>query len=110
MKLRASLAGIEAKEAGGKYGGAAAMVAGALFVAILGYVFLIVCIVFGIAAAFESRHAWIWIMGGAAFLHLGGAAALFFLARKRVKGGAFPATMEELKKDELWLKNLASQK
>ena len=106
FRARLALAGIEAREAGVHYGVAAAMVAGALFIAILGYVFLIITLVFAIAAAFDSARAWLGVMGVAALLHLGGAAALVWLASRRVGKGAFHETLAELKKDQLWLTQL----
>ena len=64
-KARLALAGIEAREAGAHYGLAAAMIAGALFIAVLGYVFLVITLVFALAAAFDSAHAWLWVMAAA---------------------------------------------
>lgn len=109
LSARLALVGIEAKEAGAHYGMAAAMVAVGLFIAVLGYVFLVITAVFGIAAAFEAKHAWIVVLGGAALLHLGGAVALVALARRQVKIGAFSGTLEELKKDQQWLTKLANK-
>ena len=99
---------MEAKEAGAHYGVATGMIAAALFVAILGYVFLVLTAIFGIAAACDARYAWIWVLGGAALLHLGGAVALVLLARRRLRIGAFSLTLEEFKKDQAWLSRLAS--
>ena len=59
LKARVTLAGIEAKAAGAHYGIAAAMVAGALFIAVLGYVFLVLTVVFAIASALGGGRAWI---------------------------------------------------
>ena len=108
-RARFTLAGLEAREAGGRFGLATAMVAGALFIAVLGYVFLVITVVFAIAAAFDARSAWLWVLAAAAFLHLGGAAALVWLAYQRVQAGAFPATLEELKKDQQWLTQLTNK-
>ncbi len=110
LKARLTLATLEAREAGAHYGIAAGMAVGALFVAVLGYVFLVITAVFAVAAMFESRHAWIWVMGGAALLHLAGAGALVFLAWQRVKTGAFTATLEEFKKDQQWLTDLTNHR
>lgn len=109
LKARLTLAGLEAKEAGANYGVAAAMVAGALFIAVLGYVFLIVATVFAIGAAFGGGSAWIAVMGGAALLHLGGAGLLLWIARRRCKAGAFENTLAELKKDQQWLTHLTGK-
>ena len=91
------------------YGIALALVVAALFVAVLGYVFLVITAVFGIAAAWDWDHAWIVVLGVAALLHLGGAVALVFVARGKVKGGVFEATIEELKKDNEWLTQLTKK-
>lgn len=109
FSARLALLGIEAREAGAHYGMAAAMVAAGLFIAVLGYVFLVITAVFAIAAAFESRHAWIVVLGGAALLHFAGAAALGVLARRQMRIGAFSGTLEELKKDQQWLTKLANK-
>jgi uncharacterized membrane protein YqjE len=106
--VRLRLAGIEAKEAGAQYGLATGMIALGAFAAVLGYIFLVITAVFAIAAAFDEEHAWLWIMGGAAVLHLGGATALVLIAIRRLKAGAFSHTIEEFKKDQTWLRNLAS--
>ena len=77
--------------------------------AVLGYVFLVITAVFGIAAAWDWRHAWIVVLGIAALLHLGGAAALGLLARQRIKDKSFDGTLEELKKDHEWLTQLTKK-
>ena len=108
-KARLALAGIEAREAGAHYGLAAAMIAGALFIAVLGYVFLVITLVFALAAAFDSAHAWLWVMAAAALLHLAGAAALVWLASRRLGQGAFPETLAEFQKDQQWLTQLTKK-
>ena len=109
LRARLALIGIEAKEAGAHYGVAAAMAAAGLFVALLGYVFLIITLVFGIAASFDWRHAWIVVLGGAALVHMGGAVALLLLARRRMRAGTFPISLDEFKKDQEWLTRLANK-
>ena len=109
VKARLSLAGIEAREAGAHYGLAAVMVGAALFIAVLGYVFLVITLVFAIASAFNSDHAWLWVMAAAALLHLAGAAALLWLAMRRVGKGAFPMTLSEFQKDQQWLTQLTKK-
>ena len=108
-KARLSLASIEAREAGAHYGLAAAMIVGALFVAVLGYVFLVITLVFALAAAFDSAHAYLWVMAAAALLHLAGAAALVWLASRRLGQGAFPETLAEFQKDQQWLTQLTKK-
>lgn len=98
------LLGIESKEAARQYAVAGALAAGALFVVVLGYLFLIVSVVFAIAAAFDNPHAWIWIMAAAALLHLLGAAGLLWSAYTRARPPVFTATIAELHKDSQWLR------
>ena len=109
LKARLALAGLEAKTAGAHYGITAAMFAGALFIAVLGYVFLVITVVFAIAASFGGGRAWIAVMGAAAVLHLGGAVLLVWLARRRCMPGAFEDTRAELKKDQQWLTHLTAK-
>ena len=109
FRARLTLVALEAKAAGAHYGLAAAMVVGALFVAVLGYVFLVITAVFAVAAGFDGDHAWIIVMGVAAVVHLGGAALLVFLAWRRVQGGAFDETISEFKKDQQWLNRLTAK-
>lgn len=109
LRARLTLLMLEGKDAGLHYGIALALVIAALFVAVLGYVFLVITMVFAIAAAWDWEHAWIVVLGGAALLHLGGAVALVFVARGKVKSGAFEITIEELKKDHEWLNQLTKR-
>lgn len=108
FKARAALVGIEAKEAGANYGMAVAFVAAALLLGLLAYVFLIITAVFGVAALFEGRHAWIWVMGATALIHAAAAGLLIFIAMRRFKTGAFPLTFEEFSKDQKWLTRLSN--
>lgn len=107
LKARASLFSIEAKEAGLHYGLAGAFVAAALVLVFLGYLFLIITVVFAIAAALGGGNTWIGVLGVAALLHLGGAFGLVLAARKKVQSGAFQITAEELTKDREWLTNFS---
>jgi uncharacterized membrane protein YqjE len=110
LLARLSLAGLEAKEAGAHYGIAAGLLVAGLFVAVLGYVFLVTTAVFGIAAAFDGRHVWIWVMAGAALLHIGGAVALIVCGVRRMRTGAFSSTIAEFQKDKEWLNHLANNR
>ena len=102
-RARLALVGLEGKTAGLRYGIALALVAGGLFVGVLAYVFLVITAVFGVAAAWDWRHAWIVVLGIAALLHLAGAVALIFVAWREIKRGAFEVTLREFKKDQEWL-------
>ena len=79
------------------------MLCAAAFLAVLGYVLVVIAIVFAIAAAFESEKAWIAIMGVAAFLHIGVAVGLVFAALRRLRVATFDDTFDQFKKDEQWL-------
>lgn len=109
LKARAQLAGEEAKAAGRQYGVAGAMAVGALLVAVLGYVFLVITIVFALGLAFHSERAWLAVLGGVALLHLVGAVALIFLAKNSVADAPFPETLAEIEKDRLWLRQLTAK-
>jgi uncharacterized membrane protein YqjE len=103
LKVRLQLAGIEAKEAGIHYGLILAFAVVALVAVVFGYLFLIIALVFLIALAFDSQSAWIWVMFGAALLHLGGAGALLYLAKGKLAEPMFAETLNEFKKDQRWL-------
>ena len=109
IRARARLAALEAKTAGVQYGIAAALVVGALFIAALGYIFLIVTAVFAIGLAFDHEHAWVAVLGVAALVHLGGAAALVLMAKKRVGDAPFPETFAEIEKDRTWLQQMTAK-
>jgi uncharacterized membrane protein YqjE len=110
LKAHAELFAIEAKEAGINYGIAAGLVVGGLIAVLLGYVMLIITIVFALSLLFGGGNAWIAVMGGAALLHLGGAVLLVMMAKKRTQASPFPETREELKKDQSWLTQLKSSR
>jgi uncharacterized membrane protein YqjE len=103
LRSRSELALIEGKEAGVTWLTALALVLGSLFIIVFGYFFLIFAIVFAIAAAMESEHAWIWVTLGAALLHFAGAAVLLLKVKGLVSKPVFQATLEEFKRDQEWL-------
>lgn len=109
FKARFQLLTVEGKSAGLRYALALALGVGGLFIAMLGYIFLVITAVFGVAAAWDWRHAWIVVLGITALLHLGSAVALVLLAWHRIKAKSFEGTIEELKKDQEWLTQLTKQ-
>ena len=109
LRARLALFMLEGKDAGLRFGIALALVLGGLFVGVLGYVFLVITAVFGIAAAWDWDHAWIVVLGVAALMHLGGAVGLIVLARSKVKAGGFENTIEELRKDGAWITQLTKK-
>ncbi|MEA3212471.1 MAG: hypothetical protein QOE70_5528 [Chthoniobacter sp.] len=108
LRARLQLVGLESKEAAVHFAIILGMAIGALVVAVFGYFFLIFALIFLVAWACGGDNAWIWVTLGAAFLHLGGAAALGLLAKAKLAQPVFTATLDEFKKDQQWLKNPAS--
>lgn len=104
LGLRSQLMLLEAKEAGSHYGVIAALFAGAALVALFAYGFLILTVVFALAAWIDEPHAWLIIMAGATGLHLVLAVVLVLMAKARLKAGVFEKTKEEFRKDKVWPK------
>jgi uncharacterized membrane protein YqjE len=82
---------------------AACLIAAVMLVAI-GYVFLIVSAVAGLARL--AQVSWLWVAVTAAGMHFLIALVLLLVARSRMTKPLFRATASELKKDREWLKNL----
>ncbi len=84
------------------------LLAGAVVAALIligsGYVFLIVSLIFGIAHAFGI--SWVWIALAAALVHFALAAGCGLFARSQLTKPMFHASMDELKRDRAWLKNV----
>ena len=76
----------------------------ALFLSVLGYVFLISSAIVGVAHL--VRISWLWTALAAAGVHFLIALVLLLVARSRITKPVFRATLVELKKDREWLKNL----
>ena len=79
-------------------------VVAALALCVLGYSFLVVAAVAGLAHLMGT--SWAVIVLAAAILHFIVALALAFVARSRITKPLFRATRIELRKDREWLKNL----
>ena len=107
LRARLQLAGIEGKEAAVHSAVILGLAAGGLIVLVFGYLFLIIGLVFLIAVALGGGNAWIWVLLGAALLHIAGAALLIFIAKSKLETPLFPLTLDELKKDQEWLKTNA---
>jgi len=82
---------------------AACLIAAVMLVAI-GYIFLIVSAVAGLAHL--AQVSWLWVTMAAAGIHFLIALVLLLVARSRMTKPLFRATAFELKKDREWLKNL----
>jgi uncharacterized membrane protein YqjE len=76
----------------------------ALFLCVLGYVFLISSAIVGLAHL--AGISWLWTALLAAGLHFLIALTLLLVARSWITKPVFRATIDELKKDREWLKNL----
>jgi uncharacterized membrane protein YqjE len=76
----------------------------ALFLCVLGYVFLISSAIVGLAHL--VRISWLWTALAAAGVHFFIALVLLLVARNQISKPLFRATVTELKKDREWLKNL----
>jgi uncharacterized membrane protein YqjE len=76
----------------------------ALLLCAIGYIFLVTGLVAGLAHLVGI--SWPWIAFVAAALHFIVALVLVLIARSRMTKPFFRATLDELKKDREWLKNL----
>lgn len=82
---------------------AACLVAAILFVS-LGYIFLVVTIIFGVAQLVQI--SWIWIALIAAGAHFLLAVIAVIVGRVKMVRAPFPELASELRKDREWLKTL----
>jgi uncharacterized membrane protein YqjE len=108
LRARLLLAGLEGKEAAVHYGVILALACVALVMVVFGYLFLVIALVFLVALAFGGGDAWIWVTLGAAVIHFTGAAGLLLVAKMKLGEPMFAATLDELKKDQQWLKTPAN--
>lgn len=107
LKARLELAGLEGKEAAVHLAIILALAIGALILVVFGYFFTVVALVFLVALAFGGGTAWIYVLGATALGHFIVAGALVLVARTRLGAPLFPLTLEELQKDQEWLKTNA---
>ena len=82
---------------------AVCLVAAVLFFA-FGYIFLLASAV--VAVAHMANVSWLWVALAAAGLHFVIALVFLLVAGTGIKRPVFRATMEELKRDREWLKDL----
>jgi uncharacterized membrane protein YqjE len=74
----------------------------ALVLLLTGYVFLIVCVIFGVA--YLAGVSWVWVALAAAVLHFLLAGGCAFFAKTQLTKPMFSASRVELKRDREWLK------
>lgn len=82
----------------------AGAVVAALVLLVLGYIFLVVSVIFGIAHA--AAVSWIWIALAAAGVHFLLVIGCVFFARAQLTKPMFEASTAELKRDREWLKSV----
>ena len=104
LETRLSLATREAKGAALRAVMLVAFLVGALVLSVMGYIFLLVFAIVGIAHLLGVSFIWVALV--VAMLHFGGAILCVVLARGQMKGSFFGETGAVLKEDTEWLKNL----
>jgi len=82
----------------------AACLVAAILLFTLGYIFLVVSVIFGVARLVET--SWIWIALIAANVHFLLAVVFLLIARAKMIKAPFPELSAELKKDRQWINNL----
>ena len=108
LKARLELAGLEGKEAAVHLAIILALAIGGLILMVFGYFFFILALVFLVALAFGSG-SWLYVLFGAALVHFAGAVGLVLFAWAKLGTPLFPLTLEELRKDQEWLKTNAKK-
>ena len=107
FEIRFALAAQESKAAALQLLILVGCVIAALALCVMGYVFLIVSAVVGIAHLLGT--SWPVVALVVALLHFIIAGVLLLVARSRITKPMFPDTRDELKKDRKWLKTLNQQ-
>ena len=107
FESRFTLAAQESKSAALQIAILVGCVIGALVLCAMGYVFLVVSAVVGLAHLLGI--SWPWVALAVALLHFIIAAVLLVVARSRITKPMFRDTRDELKKDREWLKTLSQQ-
>ena len=107
FESRFALAAQESKSAALQIAILVGCVIGALVLCAMGYVFLVVSAVVGLAHLLGI--SWPWVALAVALLHFIIAAVLLVVARSRITKPMFRDTRDELKKDREWLKTLSQQ-
>ncbi|HEX4085680.1 MAG TPA: phage holin family protein [Chthoniobacteraceae bacterium] len=101
LRVRLTLAGIEAKEALLHFGIIIGLLALAISVIVFGYLFLCIALTVLIAQALGVSPGWVIL--ALAVIHFAVAALAAIIAVMRLKTAVFTATLDELKKDQQWL-------
>ncbi len=104
FESRAALLATESKAALVQFLVAAVCLIAAVLFFAFGYIFLLATAV--VAIAHLANVSWLWVALAAAGLHFVIALVLLVVAGTGIKRPIFGGTMEELKKDREWLKDL----
>ena len=107
FEIRFALAAQESKSAALQLLVLVGCVIAALALSLMGYVFLIVSAVVGIAHLLGT--SWPVVALVVALVHFIIAGVLLLVARSRITKRMFPDTVDELKRDREWLKTLNQQ-
>jgi uncharacterized membrane protein YqjE len=107
FEIRFALAAQESKSAALQLLILVGCVIAALALSLMGYVFLIVAAVVGIAHLLGT--SWPVVALVVALVHFIIAGVLLLVARSRITKPMFPDTVDELKRDREWLKTLDQQ-
>ncbi len=102
VAARLRLASLEAKDAGAHSLKLLLLGVAAAFVAVLGWVFLCLAIIFLLAKAL-GENGWVWASLMMAAAHFAGAFVLARVLKNTASQPMFPLTTEEFKKDQAWL-------
>ena len=103
FSARLQLLGMESKGALGNLLRIIVLVVAALLLLLFTYVFLVIALVFILQRL--TQWNWAYITLGCGVLHLVLAGACLWLAKGRLGGISFAATIAEFKKDKEWLTN-----
>ena len=107
FESRAALLATESKAALFQFLVAAVCLVAAVLFFAFGYIFLLATAV--VAIAHMANVSWLWVALAAAGLHFIIALILLLVAGSGIKRPVFRGTIEELKKDREWLKNLETE-
>ena len=106
FQARLQLAGMESKEAALHYILLLVWAGAALVLCFFGYIFFCIGCVFAVACLFQDPSKWIWVLLGFGALHFAVAIFCILIARSKIFLPMFRDTINELKKDQLWLSRL----
>ena len=108
-RARLELAGVEGKEAFARLGGLLLLGGLAFTLMVSGVLMLCMAVVFLVARLIGGENAWIWVALGMGTLLVGAARLTLYWAASWLEKPMFPATLEEFRKDDAWLRSTAGK-